>query len=45
MPTSSKLPLKKKTNTVHNPITFSIVFTNNFFLYLYSLGESALVTK
>ena len=28
MPISSKLPLKKKINTVHNLITFSIVFTN-----------------
>ena len=28
MPLSSKLPLKKKINTVHNLITFSIIFTN-----------------
>ena len=28
MPISSKLPLKKNINTVHNLITFSIVFTN-----------------
>ena len=28
MPISSKLPLKKKINTVHILITFSIVFTN-----------------
>ena len=28
MPISSKLPLKKKIDTVHNLITFSIVFTN-----------------
>ena len=28
MPISSKLPLKKKINTVHNLITFSIVFKN-----------------
>ena len=28
MTISSKLPLKRKINTVHNLITFSIVFTN-----------------
>ena len=28
MPISSKVPLKKMINTVHNLITFSIVFTN-----------------
>ena len=32
----SQPPLKKKINTVHNLITFSIVFTKKFFFFFWS---------